>query len=369
LVPAKGWLDANYGLGAWLAGKGVPVCSDTNGTTCAGQAPVGGVSGAFWQCVELAQRLYKSLGWYTKNGGVFQIQGQNGQLVNLQSAYQIYDDAAELGMTAYPYNSGYLPVPGDMIVHSSADGGGSGHVAIVDSWGSETNQGYTLNVVEENVPGDNHGRGTYILSTGGTLTRTDNGLTHILGTVHSPLNAPPRQFTLKAGSLKVTAAMVDPLNGTTLNASPKFTTRPMTVTILDSNGSSVYSPPQVGAVEKGANYTGTIALPKTWKTGQYEVRVQLNGTLTQIVEGRFGISSTTNVLPPQQLFVGDVDGNDVINILDYNLILDCMNNQSDCTPVDRINADLNDDGVVNPVDLNLFQRTLVSDAGTHTSGN
>lgn len=154
---------------AWLGGNGVPACPPSTDPSCGGQPHVGGVDTNWWQCVELAQRLYYRRGWYTANGGVF---------AGITSAYQIYDNASSLGMTRQANGAISAVMPGDMIVHTSADGGGSGHVAVVDRV-----SGSTVYAAEQNF-NNTADIGTYTLS-GTTLSR---GSMHIAGIVHSPNN-------------------------------------------------------------------------------------------------------------------------------------------------------------------------------------
>jgi hypothetical protein len=153
----------------WLYGNGVNACSASTDPTCGGDTHVGGVSSNWWQCVELAQRLYYRRGWYTANNGIFS---------GVSYAYQIYGQASSLGMTAHANGSGYIPVPGDMIVHTSADGNGAGHVSLVDRV-----DGSTVYAAEQNI-NNAADIGTYSLS-GSTLSRT--GM-HIQGVVHDPDN-------------------------------------------------------------------------------------------------------------------------------------------------------------------------------------
>jgi CHAP domain len=152
----------------WLGGHGVNACSSSMDATCGGQTHVGGISTDWYQCVELPQRLYYLRGWYTANSGVFS---------GITYAYQIYDDATSLGFTRQANGSITRIDPGDMIVHTSADGSGAGHVSVVDSV-----SGSTVNVVEENYGSGVADTATYTLSSG-TLSRT--GM-HIAGVVHSP---------------------------------------------------------------------------------------------------------------------------------------------------------------------------------------
>ncbi|HMH69939.1 MAG TPA: CHAP domain-containing protein, partial [Candidatus Saccharimonadales bacterium] len=149
----------------WLGGNGANVCAPSTDMTCGGQAHVGGWSANWWQCVELAQRLYQMRGWH------------NGIFSGVNYAYQIYDRASILGMSSQANGSIGSIVPGDMIVHGSNEpySGGAGHVSIVNSV-----VGSTINVIEQNTY-NNDPTGQYSFS-GSTLTRSGSGT--IRGVVH-----------------------------------------------------------------------------------------------------------------------------------------------------------------------------------------
>ena len=150
----------------WLGGNGVDVFSNGSPTTVSNDYSTPAV-GMKWQCVELAQRLYKARGWY---GGLFP---------GVDAAYQIYDAAPNMGMSRQANGSITSIVPGDMIIHASSDPWSPrvGHVAIVDSI-----SGSTVSVVEQNL--SYSGRNSYTLSNG-TLSK---GSTPIRGIVHDPDN-------------------------------------------------------------------------------------------------------------------------------------------------------------------------------------
>ncbi|MEZ0111670.1 hypothetical protein ABH920_005688 [Catenulispora sp. EB89] len=154
-----------------MNGSGVNVCAPSTDPTCGGQTHVGGWSGVNWyECVELAQRLYKSMGWY---GGIF---------AGVSYATDIYNNAANLGMTTQANGSITSIVPGDMIVSAgSTYDGGAGHVAIVDSVDIANSK---VNAVEQNSY-NNQPRTSYGFSNK-TLTRTDGATGPIMGLVHSP---------------------------------------------------------------------------------------------------------------------------------------------------------------------------------------
>lgn len=167
-VPAHASAPVILSGSQWFGGSGVNVCSSSTDPYCGSEYHVGGWNQDWWQCVELAQRFYKAKGWYS---GIF---------VGVTYAYQIYDNAAGLGMTRQANGSISSIVPGDMIIHGSglAGSGNAGHVAIVDSV-----NGSTINIVEQNWSVT--GRAVYTLS-GGSLSRSGAG--SILGVVHDSDN-------------------------------------------------------------------------------------------------------------------------------------------------------------------------------------
>lgn len=164
-IPATVLLGGNE----WFGGAGVNVCDSSTQPTCGGEAHVGGWSENWWQCVELAQRLYQKYGWHS---GIFG---------GVERAYQIYDNASSLNMSRQANGNVVSIVPGDMIVHAPdmPYSDGAGHVSIVDSV-----NGSIVNVVEQNTANDQP-RATYSW-TNNTLSRAGTGT--IKGVVHDPGN-------------------------------------------------------------------------------------------------------------------------------------------------------------------------------------
>jgi hypothetical protein len=108
--------------GAWLQGQGVDVYGNGGDTW-----------GTYYQCVELPQaRLYPKFGWprvyAAGNGGA------------------AYIPEGSPGLTRYNPGSGYLPVPGDLVIENPTAGNPYGHVAVVDRV-----EGNTIVAVEQNA--------------------------------------------------------------------------------------------------------------------------------------------------------------------------------------------------------------------------
>ena len=160
---------------SWLGGAGVLVHSNGTdqgtGTSCAGLSTANPSvqDGYGWQCVELAARLYTVKGW----GRVYADGGAAAGSFRYGAEY-IPEGSPEL--TFHRNGSGYLPVPGDLIIEAYPEGWG--HVSVVDH-----TVGSTVSAVEQNATAN--GRHTYTL-TGSTLSGQYGG--SIRGVVHAPLN-------------------------------------------------------------------------------------------------------------------------------------------------------------------------------------
>ncbi|HSW47463.1 MAG TPA: dockerin type I domain-containing protein, partial [Candidatus Saccharimonadales bacterium] len=115
------------------------------------------------------------------------------------------------------------------------------------------------------------------------------------------------------------------------------------------------------------NFTSTINAGNELSSGFYSVRLKTSQFLNRLVPGIQTITNgTNNQLPAVYMIVGDVNEDNVMNIVDYNLLIGCYSDLSpavSCTPTQKIATDLNDDGDVNQFDYNLFLRELTSQSG------
>jgi len=164
--------------GSWLGGAGVDVHSNGvdqgTGASCAGLSAANArvQDGYGWQCVELASRLYTVKGWgrvYADGGAAAGVYRGGAQFIPEGSP----------NLTFHPNGSGYLPVPGDLIIEAFTSGWG--HVSVVDR-----SVGRTVYAVEQNATAT--GLHTYTL-TGSTLT---GGYGSVRGYMHAPLNTAAR---------------------------------------------------------------------------------------------------------------------------------------------------------------------------------
>lgn len=116
------------------------------------------------------------------------------------------------------------------------------------------------------------------------------------------------------------------------------------------------------------NYLGDIPIQSGFPSGQYTMKVKADTYLRRQVNGVQRINSgQKNKITAVPLVAGDVNNDNKLNILDYNLILDCYSDLSaaaNCVAAEKsIKSDLNDDDAVNQVDYNLFLREISTQPG------
>jgi hypothetical protein len=112
--------------------------------------------------------------------------------------------------------------------------------------------------------------------------------------------------------------------------------------------------------ETDGTFDGSVDGGFSIPAGIYSYRVIVNGLLSRTIQTFQNINiGQINILPPVTLVTGDVDSDNKLSILDYNIIAQCYNPSrpaTDCTLSQY--ADLNDDGIIDILDYNLWLREL-----------
>lgn len=161
--------------------------------------------------------------------------------------------------------------------------------------------------------------------------------------------------------------------GDSSNAQSKGTSTPVrsqrvaTVEVLDAQNQVVST--ENGTVSFNAT-TGTfigIVDVGTLPSSVYTIKVKVPQYLRAIVPGIITLTGgVVNQLPATVLLAGDMNNDNAINIMDYNVLMGCYSDLSapvNCNPTNKLLADLTDDGDVNQFDYNLFIRELNNRGG------
>ncbi len=152
------------------------------------------------------------------------------------------------------------------------------------------------------------------------------------------------------------------------NPDPLHPQRNVRVEVLNAQNQLVAT--KDGAVNYNSTsgkFTGNIDMGSAFVTGAYTVKVKTNQFLKSLVPGIQTITAgTTNQMPQTVLINGEINGDNVINILDYNILMGCYSDflpAVSCTAANNLLSDLDDDGAVNQFDYNLFLRELTNRQG------
>ena len=152
------------------------------------------------------------------------------------------------------------------------------------------------------------------------------------------------------------------------NKNPVHQTRDVTVYIYDDQN-------QLAATQNGTitynsangNYTGSVTLGTSLPDGYYTVRIKEPMHLRRLFPGiQHLVPSQDNAMPAVTFVAGDVNNDNTLNILDYNLLVGCYSDllpAVSCTNETKIQSDLNDDDAVNQFDYNLFLREITVQSG------
>jgi uncharacterized protein YkwD len=158
-------------------------------------------------------------------------------------------------------------------------------------------------------------------------------------------------YTLNPLDTQILVAVKIPSIGNGGNKSPKTLTRQVDVGIYNSQNKQVAkgSGPLTydGDLFKGVIHLGTVP------NETYYIKVVMPYTLQALAKPNFQAlrNDRLNALPQVILIQGDLNKDNVLTLVDYNLALACFQGKS-CVTKSAI--DFNDDGVVNVTDYNLL---------------
>ncbi len=149
--------------------------------------------------------------------------------------------------------------------------------------------------------------------------------------------------------------------------SPIRTTRELTLEIY--NGSNELINSSKGYIKyttsaEGA-FNGIVDLPSTVENGDYFVTVRTPYYLGKRLQGYITITKGQSITinnPSATIVAGDINLDNKLSVLDYDIIMECYSDlqpaEPTCTATKKLAADISDDGKVNQDDYNLFIREL-----------
>jgi hypothetical protein len=199
-----------------------------------------------------------------------------------------------------------------------------------------------------------------------TLTRTPTVTPTRTGTPTPTQPTTMFAFTVKLHGIGTGGDSANP--NSSGNNTPRTTARNLRIEVYDSSNTLVH---QVQGLVNYAStrglFTGTVSMGEVLASGNYTIKVKTDKYLRKLVPGFHTLTSgTTYTVPEFAMVAGDVNDDNVINILDYNMLIDCYSDLSParaCDATKQFQTDLNDDGAVNQYDYNLFLRELTAQSG------
>jgi len=140
------------------------------------------------------------------------------------------------------------------------------------------------------------------------------------------------------------------------NEHPVHLTRKVTAYIYGPGTSPVTSGTAFLTYDGNNYFTGTIHLGKLAQ-GSYFIKLASDNTLQVFAHPEFQtlLIGKNNPIPSVTLYLGDMNGDNILDINDYNIVLPCFQNTT-CDNASSI--DFNDDGKTDVVDYNLLLQSF-----------
>jgi hypothetical protein len=172
------------------------------------------------------------------------------------------------------------------------------------------------------------------------------------------ITSPPTSSTTKVNfSLSLSGIGTNVAVGQ--NNNPLHPTRDAVVQIRNASNNVVQSiNTTVSYSTSSGLYSGSVLISSLTSGNYYNIAVKLSNTLNKLANNWFQPGGTVNeptIIP----ISGDVDGNNAIDIRDYNDLMSCYGakaNTSSCQY--KTTSDLNDDGSIGGVDYNIIIRAF-----------
>lgn len=168
----------------------------------------------------------------------------------------------------------------------------------------------------------------------------------------------------------------NPRTSTLSTKNPNNPDRPISVQVLNSSNQIIVTRLAQVKYDQGKGvFTGLVDLGIGLTEGNYVIKVKSDRYLRKLLPGFYALSPGKEFgVREIDLVAGDINDDNVINVLDYNILYDCGYGAFNPQPMTsqaskfqqqacqshtfKANADLNDNGIVSSNDYNLFIREL-----------
>lgn len=152
------------------------------------------------------------------------------------------------------------------------------------------------------------------------------------------------------------------------NKNPLQKERDTIVSLFDINNNLVATAEgKVLYSSASGSFKGIASSSATVPPGKYSIKVRTGYHLTRLVSGiQTIVSGQTLTLSSVEVVAGDSTNDNRLDILDYNMLLDCYSDldaAAACNDAKKLATDGNDDGSVNQFDYNLFLREISTQPG------
>lgn len=145
-----------------------------------------------------------------------------------------------------------------------------------------------------------------------------------------------------------------------LNSAPIHPQREGTISLVDENAHLVKTVSGIMQYSSADGfYAGTFALGTTFPTGVYNIKLRMSNTLVKLFPTAMKITTATNNSQSGDkptLIPGDLNNDNTLGVIDWTLMIACIKNEASCTENVRKLADLNDNGKIDELDVQILQR-------------
>lgn len=158
------------------------------------------------------------------------------------------------------------------------------------------------------------------------------------------------------------------LNGiTSINRAPLHPNRTATLWLedIDVPEKTAKQDIQITFDPNSQIFKGTARV-KTLPTGRYLIWVKTQQYLRKVYPRPISLTIGQTISAPRIILIaGDINHDNLLNIIDYNILLSCYSGAqpSPTCGNNRELADFNDDGEINGIDYNIFIRNIGTQAG------